>query len=317
MTKALLGQQNKQKSLKSKTKDAIFFYALVILPVVQFIIFYIVVNFNSILMSFQRYDSLSASFVFLNENVFKNFKGVFKLTNLGLNLGKLILNSVILWACIVGFGTIPAIIFSFYIYRKRTLCNFFKFFLFLPSIIPSILLTTVFKGFMIDCVSNILKTFGVTFTTSNGLLDPYSKTAFPILLIYYIWISFGSQVLFYTNAMAQVSPSLVEAGRLDGCGEGRVLLNVVLPQILPTIKTFIIASIAGIFTNQMMLFNFYGVIDNAPNIGTIGYFIYSFAAPGPSNYNNYPLMAAFGICCSILAIGAIFIVNRVFKRIEG
>ena len=316
MTKALLGNHNKTKTKKSSLKDLVFFYALIILPVLQFLIFYVYVNFNSILLSFQRYDSASAGFVFLTDNIFKNYQSVFELTSLGLNLGKLILNSVILWACMVVFGTIPAIIFSFYIYRKRFLCNFFKFFLFLPSIIPSILLTTVFKGFMIDCVSNIMHLFGVTFKTSNGLLDPFSDAAFPVLLIYYIWISFGSQVLFYSNAMAQTSPSLVEASQLDGCGETRVLLHVVLPGILPTVKTFIIASIAGLFTNQMLLFNFYGTIDNAPNIATIGYFIYSMAAPGPSNYANYPLMAAFGLCCSVIAIGAIFAINQVFKRFE-
>ena len=316
MTKALLGSHNRKSKVKTSTRDAIFFYALIILPVVQFLIFYIFVNFNSILMSFQRYDSTQASFVFLSDNIFKNFQGVFELTNLGLDLGKLILNSVILWICIVVFGTVPAIIFSYYIYRKRALCHFFKFFLFLPSIIPSILLTTIFKGFMIDYVSNIMQVFGTTFKTSSGLLDPYSNTAFPILLAYYIWISFGSQVLFYTNAMAQISPSLLEAGQIDGCSESRTLLHIVLPSILPTVKTFIIASIAGLFTNQMMLFNFYGVIDNAPRIATIGYFIYSMAAPGPSNYDNYPLMAAFGLCCSVLAIAAIFGVNRVFKRFE-
>ena len=316
MTKALLGHYNRKQTNKSSTKDAIFFYALLLLPVLQFLIFYIYVNFNSILMSFQRYDSVSASFTFLTDNPFKNFQGVFELTELGLDLGKLILNSFILWICMVAFGTVPAIIFSFYIYRKRALCHFFKFFLFLPSIIPSILLTTVFKGFMIDCISNIMKVFGTTFATSNGLLDPYSNTAFPILLIYYIWISFGSQVLFYSNAMAQISPSLIEAGQLDGCSESRILIHVVLPGILPTIKTFIIASVAGIFTNQMMLFNFYGVIDNAPDIATIGYFIYSMAAPGPSNYANYPLMAAFGICCSVIAISAVFLINMLFKRFE-
>ena len=315
MTKALLGNYNKVKT-KTSTRDAFFFYGLIILPVVQFLIFYVFVNFNSILLSFQKYDSASAGFVFLNDNIFKNYQGVFELTSLGLDLGKIVLNSVILWACIVVFGTIPAIIFSYYIYRKRTLCHFFKFFLFLPSVIPSILLTTVFKGFMIDCVSNIMRVWGATFKTSNGLLDPYSDTAFPILLFYYIWISFGSQVLFYTNAMAQISPSLLEAGKLDGCSESNLLFHVVLPGIMPTIKTFIIASIAGLFTNQMMLFNFYGVIDNAPNIATLGYFIYSYAAPGPSNYDNYPLMSAFGLCCSVIAIAAIFVTNRIFKRFE-
>ena len=307
MAKALLGSHQKGKA-KISTKDAFFFYGLIILPVVQFLIFYVFVNFNSILLSFQKYDSASAGFIFLNGNIFKNYQGVFELKNLAKTI---VPNSLILWACILVFGTLPAIIFSYYIYRKRTLCHFFKFFLFLPSIIPSILLTTIFKGFMIDCVSNILHV-----EAPNGLLNPYSSTAFPILLIYYIWISFGSQVLFYTNAMAQISPSLLEAGKLDGCGETRLLFHIVLPGILPTVKTFIIASIAGLFTNQMLLFNFYGVIDNAPGLATIGYFIYSYAAPGPSNYDNYPLMAAFGLCCSVIAIAAIFAVNRIFKRFE-
>ena len=120
MTKALVGNYNKRIFGKSKTKDLIFFYALLFLPVTQFLIFYIVVNFNSILMSFQKYDSASASFVFLTNNPFKNFVSVFELSDLGLNLGKLILNSLILWACMVLFGTVPAIIFSFYIYRQNS-----------------------------------------------------------------------------------------------------------------------------------------------------------------------------------------------------
>lgn len=310
MALALLGRHNKIAS-KSSKKDAIFFYALVLLPVIQFVIFYIVVNFNSILLSFQKYDLMSNGFTFLSgDNLFKNFSDVFNLNNRGLNLGGLVLNSVVLWLCTVAFGTIPAIVFSFYIYRKRLFYRFFKFFLFLPSVIPSILLTTVFRGYMVDFVSKIMG------LTGDGLLDPMSSTAFPILLIYYIWISFGAQVLFYTNSMAQVSPSLIEAGQLDGCSETRLLTHVVLPGILSTVKTFIIVSIAGIFTNQMLLFNFYGNIYNAPDIATIGYFIYSMAAPGPSNYDNYPLMSAFGLCCSVVAIFAVFVVNRLFKRFE-
>ena len=311
MAQALLGRHNNRFTSKNSKKDAVFFCALVFLPFLQFIIFYIVVNFNSIMLSFQKYDLYSDGFVFLSsDNIFKNFNDVFNLTNRGLNLGSLILNSFILWACTVVFGTVPAIIFSFYTYRKRLLYRFFKFFLFLPSVIPSILLTTVFKGYMVDYVSRIMNLSGL------GLLDPYSNTAFPILLIYYIWISFGAQVLFYTNTMAQISPSLIEAGQLDGCSETRLLTHVVLPGILPTIKTFIIASVAGIFTNQMLLFNFYGTIYNAPDIATIGYFIYSMAAPGPDNYDNYPLMSAFGLCCSVIAIIAVFGINKLFKRFE-
>ena len=174
-------------------------------------------------------------------------------------------------------------------------------------------MTTIFKEFMMDFVSKIMANNGKQFTTSWGLIDPYSKTAFPLVVLYSIWISFGSQVLFYTNAMAQIPPSLMEASEIDGANHIKQLFYVVIPHILPTIETFLIASIAGFFMNQMNLYSIYGVIDNAPRLGTIGYFIYSKAAPGAQDW--YPVMSAFGICCSFIAIPAVFLLKQLTKRV--
>ena len=174
-------------------------------------------------------------------------------------------------------------------------------------------MTTIFKEFIMDFVSKIMANNGTKFITTWGLLDPYSKTAFPLIIIYSIWISFGSQVLFYTNAMAQIPSSVMEASEIDGCGHFRQLFYIVIPHILPTIETFLIASIAGFFMNQAGLFNIYGIIDNAPELGTIGYFIYSKAAPGAQDW--YPVMSAFGICCSFIAIPAVFLLKQITKRI--
>ena len=257
----------------------------------------------------------ASGFRFLSgDNFFDNFKAVFQLQKVrGVEVGVLFKNSLIIWAASIFVGTVLAIIFSYYIYKKRKLCNFFKFFLFLPSVIPAILMTTIFKEFMMDFVSRIMANNGKEFFTTWGLLDPSSKTAFPLIVLYSIWISFGAQVLFYTNAMAQISPALLEASELDGCSHIKQLIYIVIPQILPTIETFIIASIAGFFMNQMNLFNIYGIIDNAPDLGTIGYFIYSKAAPGGQDW--YPVMSAFGICCSFIAIPAVFLLKQITKRI--
>lgn len=317
MTKALISNCVNRKKKSGSKKDLVFYFSLVAFPILQFIVFYIIVNINSIFLCFQEYDLYEggiSGFKFLSgENFFANFKAVFQLEKVrGVQVGLLFKNSFIIWAVSIFVGTFLAIFFSYYIYKKRTFCKIFKFFLFLPSVIPAILMTTIFKEFMMDFVSKIMANNGKEFITTWGLIDPYSKTAFPLIVAYSIWISFGSQVLFYTNAMAQIPPSLMEASEIDGCNHIRQLFHIVIPQILPTIETFLIASIAGFFMNQMNLFNIYGVIDNAPELGTIGYFIYSKAAPGAQDW--YPVMSAFGICCSFIAIPAVFLLKQLTKR---
>ena len=54
-----------KKRLKLNNKK-IFYYSLMIFPLLQFCIFYIGVNFQSILLAFQKYEN--SSFVFLKED---------------------------------------------------------------------------------------------------------------------------------------------------------------------------------------------------------------------------------------------------------
>ena len=58
---------------KQRTKENIFYACLIALPMLNFIVFYLGVNFNSILLAFKSYDAQGvASFV-----GFENFKAVF------------------------------------------------------------------------------------------------------------------------------------------------------------------------------------------------------------------------------------------------
>ena len=64
------------KTITKKEKERLLFYiSIVALPLVQFIIFYIVVNFRSILYAFQVYDGKGYSFVWFDTmiNTTKSF----------------------------------------------------------------------------------------------------------------------------------------------------------------------------------------------------------------------------------------------------
>ena len=309
-------QNRKNKRLFSSKKSLIFYISLLIIPIIQFIIFYIVVNFNSFFMSFQTYkDGVFYFNDITNPSDFwKNYIRVFTFQQTdNIDLWKYFQNSFIVWGVSIFFGTLFAIFFSFYIYRKRKLAFFFKFLLFLPSVIPSVLLTTLYSGFLDNFISPLFRQyFGWNFLPVK-LIDENSDLSLFLVLLFATWISFGTQVLLYSNAMSQISSTVIEASEIDGCSPLRQLFSVVIPQIIPTITTFLVVSIAGFFTNQAFLYNFF---PNGTNrFGTIGYFLYVYSAPGGINaLDAYPFVSALGLLCSAIAIPLIFILRKLLSR---
>lgn len=112
-------------------------------PILQFLIFYVGVNLNSILLAFKRYDYQSGyTFVW-----FDNFKQVI-LDIFRLDYMKLaIRNSLLLSAINLGIGMTFSLLFSFYIYKKKFLSEMFRVFLFLPVIVSSLALVIVYRYF--------------------------------------------------------------------------------------------------------------------------------------------------------------------------
>ena len=136
------------------------------------------------------------------------------------------------------------------------------------------------------------------------------------ILFYNLWVGFGTQVLLYSNAMEQISPSITEACQLDGAKPMVEFFYIVLPEILGTVFTFMVASIAGLFMNQANLFNFYGgQRDKAPM--TIGYYMFylvqSFSGSGTGKA-MYPEASALGLCCTLIAIPLTLLFRKFTKR---
>ncbi len=306
-----------KKKIIGGRKSLIFYSLLLVIPVIQFIVFYIMVNFNSFFMAFQTYENGAFHFNDITNpsDFWKNFIRIFTFEQTdNKNLWIYFKNSFIVWGVGIFAGTLLAIFFSFYIYRKRKLSYIFKFFLFLPSIIPSVLLTTIFSGFLDNFLSIVLRErWGWDIPVK--LIQENSPYSLFIVILFGTWISFGTQVLLYSNAMSQINGAIMEASELDGCSPIRQLFTVVIPQILPTISTFLIASIAGFFTNQALLYNFFPT--GTDKFGTIGYFIYVYSAPGGLNaFDAYPFVSALGLLCTSVAIPLIFTIRKILSRWE-
>lgn len=273
----------------SKRNRNIFYWSMLALPLIQFVIFYIVVNFNSILMAFQEYNT----FTFENTWNLNNFKYWFGDAWLA-KLGFCLRNSLLYFG--ITLLTIPvSAIISFYIYKKFHLSQFFKVIAFIPSIISISAFVIMYKYFINSGLYDVFK--------SSPISEVYNPFRQPLLIVFYLLLNLSGNLLLYINAMSRVSPSVAEAARIDGASEFRVFLHVFVPQIWGTVVSLLVIYMAGIVTNQAYLFTFFGAHAD-PSLQTIGYFIFSNiqdGAPGVSNLTEaYHRVSAFGLVCTMI-----------------
>ena len=290
--------------------DVIFYVVMAAIPVVQFAFFYIGVNFNMILMAFKTYDMDVGKYVFTG---FNQFKAVFDLFREGVTMGMYTLNSLKVYALSLVI-TIPlALLFSFYIYKRSPGASFFKVVLFAPSVICPMVTTMVYQFMTESFIPEVV--YSLTGKSIGGLMQMKGMT-FWVLFIYTLWTGFGTNTLLYVGAMSNIDPSVTEAAKLDGAGRFSEFTHIVFPQIIPTFSVFIVTGVAGIFVNQMGIFNFFGRYASDPTASyiTIGYWF--FARVAASSLSSYPMLSAFGLLLSAVTIPAVFAVRKLLDKLD-
>lgn len=293
---------------KDRTRDLIFYLGLLILPLLQFSIFYVGVNFNSILLALKKIDPLTGEEGWVG---FDNFKRVFQDWKEMPLFSYAFKNSFIVYLCSLLVGISLAVLFSYYIYKKMPTSSFFRILLFMPSIVSPMVLATLFSQFAERGVPACIKM--LTGEMPLGLFSN-PNTTMATLIFYTLFFGFGTSTLLYVGAMGNISESIVEAARMDGCGVIRELFSITLPLIYPTLIVFITTGIAGIFTNQMSLFSFYGA-GAQHKYYTVGYYLY-INSMSLSNLYNYPYLAAMGLVITLIVAPVTLVLHRVLSRFD-
>jgi len=288
---------------KKLDKSLLFFYiSLIILPIIQFIIFYVIVNANSLLLSFRSYaydadGNLISKFVGF-ENIFSVYKSLFTDAQ-HLTMLK---NSLFYYLMSIIFGAGVSLFFSYYIYKKRFLSGFFKTILYLPHIVSTMVITIMYKFFCDYGFPSIVET--LTGIQISGFAAT-NERAFGYMLFLMAYLGCGSNMLIYTNTMGSISDSVIEAAEIDGVNSIQEFWYVVLPSIFPTFSLFLVTGLLTIFTGQGCLFNIYG-LDAPAEFHSFGYYLYVRVQAAVGNYALYPYLAAFGLALTFIALPLIF-----------
>ena len=305
----------------NKRKELLIYSLFLLWPTVQFIIFYIIVNINSILLAFQEYSTTSYSFVFA-KNPFENLKLAFTQFFSGTagenGDGKEMLYSLLFYACSLCISVPLGLLFSYYVYKKFPVSGFYRLVLFLPQIVSAIVTVSLFRIFVKYPLPELIYklTGNDKYLGGIGLLGD-SDSAFWTVLFYNIWSGFGANILMYSNKMSTINPEIIEAANIDGATGFKEFYHIVLPQVYPTIVVFLIAGFSGIFSAQYNLFSLYPTYSNA-KITSFGYyfFIYSQRGSGSSisGLQMYPYLSSLGLVISVIIIPLTFILRKLLTK---
>ena len=304
---------HKGKNLITGTWKAKVFYAcVIIIPVLQFLIFYFGVILNSVLLSFKQYNMQTGNYEF--GIGFENFrKFFFEFGSSSSTLKTMLANSLIVWLCSVGIGVTLALVFSYYIAKKMRGNKFYRIMLFLPTIVSTIAMALIYRRFVDRFLNSaFMDVFG------KDVGKPFAgmpKQRFIACIVYMLLMGFGTQVLMYSGVMSRIPTSIVEYASLDGITPFQEFIHITLPLIYPTITTFLVASVGGFFTNQAHMYDFYGS-QAEQSIQTIGYYMYNNIAGDGASLSSYPQMSAFGVIFTLVAVPVTLFARWLLERFD-
>lgn len=290
--------------MSGRKKDLIFYVLMMLFPIAQFSIMYIGVNFNSFLLSFKNID-IDGNYTW----TFSNISDAFNLLRTSPLLRSAAKNSLSSYLLLTFIGTPLGLVFSFYIYKKLPLSGAFRVILFLPSIISAIVMVTIFQFFVERAIPAFWqKAFNVKI---KGLIENQASR-YATIIFYNLWVGFGTGVLMYSNAMSGIPQEIVESAHLDGATGINEFWKITLPMVYPTLSTFLITGVAGLFTNQINLYSFYG--GSAPeSVQTYGYYLFTRTQLAKSE-TEYPLLSAMGLLFTMVIVPLTFGVKWMLEK---
>lgn len=237
--------EGKKKRLTRKQKRLLFVWGMLALPLLQWLVFFLYVNIDSVVMSFQTMNYKTGAI----EWTLNNYKRFIYEWNALPQIKNAVKNSMLAGANNLLLILI-SLILSYFFYKKIPGRNFFRVVYFLPSIISIVIYTMVFK-FMFDTsvgpINIILQAFGMNAVDLPSWFGD-TNLAFLLVLLYCLWVGTGYNILIMGAAMENLPEDVMEYSRLEGVSWFRELFQIVVPMIWPTLAVSILGSVTTIFT---------------------------------------------------------------------
>lgn len=287
-------------------------YAVLALPAV--IIYLAVVAFPTIFSVLLSLTNYNGGLIFGNPDIgFVGLKSyVWMFTEPTGNFYTSLKNNMLIVGVSV-FGQIPLGFMLAYILSRRLIKRgngFFQTMIYLPNVISPIIIGVLFNAIIYGRnsvfmdIRRIFNPAAVFTINANPMV--------PVLLVI-LWMFTGFYMIIFLANMQRIDPAIIEAARIDGAKEGRILWHVTLPALSGVIVTTAILAISGSLKTFDLI---YAMTSGGPAGQTrvLSLYMYQSAFQGSP---NYPLANAISTVMVLISVVLIVVTRRVGKIFGG
>lgn len=164
-----------------------------------------------------------------------------------------------------GVQVVLGMLFAVILHSKIRLGVVYKVLIFVPAVLAPATMAPVFRQIYAPDgdLNGVLQALG--FSGAHFAWLANGTTSMLVVMTVAIWQSTGINFVLYYAAMSQIDPEILEAARLDGAGNLRVILSIIWPGVRGT--TIAIATLTAI--GSLKTFDIpYLITQGGPNYAT-------------------------------------------------
>lgn len=254
---------------RTKFRDGVFIATLVAVPLVSFCVFWLYVNVDTVLMTFQRFNVRTGEYEWYG---IQRYIEVFRTYVLGLDGAVAEHNAFVntFRAILINVIIFPLAYISAYAFFKKIPCQkYFRVCFYIPSIISITVLTLLYR-YMFHPDFGPVKTVFEKMGFAPDWLGENSDVKWTLIYIFSIWAGLGTNVIMMNSAMLRIPEDITEYSRLEGVGFWRESVQIVLPLIMPTVGIYLLNILLSVFTftlQPMLIAGTGGVGDRYMTVG--------------------------------------------------
>lgn len=276
---------------------------------------YLIINnyipMGGIVLAFKKYNFRDG--IYHSPNVgFANFKYLFQTRD----AWTITRNTIGYNLIFIVLGTVFAIVIAIFLNEVRSarIKKFYQTTMLMPFLISMVIVSYIVyaflsteNGFVNRSVLGLFNKEGVSWYTS-------AKYWPVILVIVYLWKSYGYNSILYYSNLVGIDKGYYEAAAIDGAGRWQQTIHITLPCLKPTIIILTLMNISKILYSDFGLF--YQVPLNQGLLLDVTNTIDTYVYRGLMQSSNLGMTAAAGLYQSFVGFVLVVAVNFVVRKID-
>ena len=282
-----------------------------ILPVVNWLIFYVFANISAFSMAFTNKDGVLS---------FDNFIRIWEELNNPVSDIRIAFQNTFLTFAIILVSFPFKVLVSYFIYKKVPLAGVYRILFFLPSIIFSVALAMIFQrmigvnGFIAEWVQDWLNLA----QTPELLAD--SRYANTVVILHMLWLGFPGDLIIWGGTFTRIPNDVLESAQIDGVNWWKEFTMITIPMVWPTVALQMVLMFCGIFGASGAVFLLTKGMYGTMTISAWMYLQLYNLSGSPYNSNAYNYMSAVGLVITVIAIAISLSIrkwtDKAFEEVE-